>query len=101
MVAQVDESAAPGMPASRLGAFQGGQDAGLSQDSARYNSMVPKTSVQTSVLQPNRPSMNGMASSDYERVLPGVPGILPSANGSSSDSWQKSIFMRLQGRAAD
>ena len=48
----MDESApvAPGMPESRTGAFS------LGQDSARYNAMVPKSVMPTSVLQPYRPS---------------------------------------------
>ncbi len=92
----MDESAAvPGAPESRTGAFS------LGQDSARYNAMVPKSVVQSSVLQPSRVSMNGMSSSDYERVLPGMSKPLPSSIGSSTQSYQDSMFMRLQGLAAD
>ena len=75
----MDESApvAPGMPESRTGAFS------LGQDSAKYNAMVPKGIGQMSVLQPYRPSGNGMSDTDYERVLPGGT-TLPTANGSAA-----------------
>jgi hypothetical protein len=37
-----------------------------------------------------------MSAADYQRVLPG--GVtLPTANGSSQDSYNKSILMRLSG----
>lgn len=72
---------------------------GLNEQSAKQNAMVPKSAMQTSVLQPPRPSMNGMSANDYQRVLPGGT-TLPSQNGSSPDSWQASTYMRLQGRSA-
>jgi hypothetical protein len=75
-----------------------GQDAGLSLSSQQFNAKTPKAVVQTSVLQPSRPSMNGMSAQDYERVLPGLTKPLPSANGSSADTYQKSLIMRLQGQ---
>lgn len=89
-----DEASAPGQPESRTGAF----DTGLAQDSARYNALVPQRAVQTSVLQPFKPAMNAMSSRDYERVLPGGMGTLPTANGSSDGTYQQSIYMRMQGR---
>jgi hypothetical protein len=91
----MDESAAaPGMPESRTGAF----DTGLNQDSVRFQAKVPTGVVQSSVLQPYRPSKNGMSDTDYERVLPG--GVtLPTANGSSPGTYQQAAFMRLQGQS--
>ena len=84
-----DESAAPGMPESRTGAFS------LGQDSDRYNAMVPKTFAPSSTLVNPLPGMNGMSEKDYtSRVLPGGT-VLPTQNGSSSDSWQKSIMLRM------
>ena len=86
-----DQAAAPGSPESRTGAFS------LGVDSQKFNAMVPKSVVQSSVLQPSRVSGNGMASADYERVLPGMSKPLVSSNGSSTQSYQDSMFMRLQG----
>jgi hypothetical protein len=86
--------AAPGMPESRTGAF----DVGLNQDSVRFQAKVPSGVVQSSVLQPYRPSDNGMSAQDYQRVLPGGM-ILPTANGSSAATYEKAAFMRLQGQS--
>jgi hypothetical protein len=85
------QDAAPGPPESRTGAFS------LGADSQKFNAMVPKRSVQTSVLQPYRPSANGMSSTDYDRVLPGGT-VLPTANGSSQSTYQQAVYMRLQGQ---
>ena len=82
------------MPESRTGAFS------LGQDSARYNAMVPKGIMQSSVLQPYRPSGNGMSDTDYERVLPGGM-TLPTANGSSQGTYQQAVYMRLQGNQGE
>lgn len=90
------------MPESRLGAFSAGQDPGLSADSMRFNSQVPHGFIQTSVIQQQLPSANGMAATDYKRVLPGSQGgrpvILPSANGTSTNTYDQNTIMRLQGR---
>ena len=67
-------------------------------DSARYNAMVPRQFSQHSVLQTAMPSSNGMSMADYQqRMLPGG-SMLPTANGSSEDTYQRSLVMRLQGR---
>ena len=89
--------AAPGVPEGRTDAFNAGQSGGLAADSARYNAMVPRESVPQSVLQNPRTSMNGMSAGDYERVLPG--GLtLPTAKGSSEQSYQQSMILRLRGQ---
>jgi hypothetical protein len=90
---------APGMPEGRTAAFS----TGLNQTGERFNSMVPGGFSQHSVLQQSLPSANGMSATDYERILPGVtqggrPYILPSQNGTSANNWQKTTYMRLQGR---
>lgn len=67
-------------------------------DSARYNAMIPRQFSQHSVLQTSMPSSNGYSSRDYqERMLPGLAKPLPSANGTSQDSYDKSLIMRLNG----
>lgn len=87
--------AAPGMPESRSGAF----DTGLNADAQRFQSKVPVGFVQKSVLQQAMPSGNGMSTADYERVMPinrgGRPVILPSKNGTSSQTWDQNTYMRL------
>lgn len=88
---------APGSPESRSGAF----DTGLAEASARQNSMVPRTFTQHSVLQQPWPSGNGMASKDYERMIPGLnvggrPFIMPSLNGIAQDTYDQSMTMRLR-----
>jgi hypothetical protein len=74
----------------------------LNADADRFNAMVPRQFEQHSVLQTAMPSANAMSATDYERVLPGSqPGqsvMLPTVNGSSQGSYDKSILMRLQGR---
>lgn len=90
---------APGVPEGRNGAFQ----TGLTQTGQRFNSMVPPGFAQHSVLQQSLPSANGMSAGDYERILPGMnaggrPVILPSQNGTSQNNWEKTTYMRLQGR---
>jgi hypothetical protein len=69
----------------------------LIQDADRFNSMVPRQFEQHSVLQTAIPSANGMAAADHARMLPGLSRPLPSPNGSSQDSYQKSLLMRLSG----
>lgn len=89
---------APGMPEGRSASF----NVGLSESSARQNSLVPRGFAQTSVLQQQLPSANGMASKDYSRILPGSQGgrpiILPSGNGTSENTYGQNTIMRLQGR---
>ena len=68
----------------------------LNADSARFNALVPRQVGLHSVLQTAMPSMNAMSATDYERVLPGGY-VLPTQNGSSPASYEKSIFMNLQG----
>jgi hypothetical protein len=93
------ESQAPGTPESRTGAF----GTGLSEASSRFMSRVPTGFTQHSVLQQPLPSANGMSPGDYQRILPGVnnggrPIILPSQNGTSENNWEKTTYMRLNGR---
>ena len=87
-----------GTPESRTGAF----GTGLSEASARQNALTPLGFHQMSVLQQQLPSANGMSAADYQRVLPGSAGgrpiVLPSKNGTSSNTWDQNTFMRLQGR---
>lgn len=70
----------------------------------RQNAMVPRGWRQTSVLQQSMPPPNGMAARDYQRVLPGAvatggrPFVLPSQNGTSSNTWEQNSLMRLQGQ---
>ncbi len=76
-----------------------GQDPGLTLNSLQFAEQTPTSVVQTSVLQPSNPvSANGMAPADFARVLPGMSRPLPSPVGSSVDTYQKSLLMRLQGR---
>ena len=70
-------------------------------NSERFNAMVPRQFSQHSVLQTAIPSANGMAAADYARMLPGLSRPLPSPNGSSQDSYQKSLIMRLSGLDAE
>ena len=88
--------AAPGAPESRTAAFS----TGLSEASASQNAMVPRGFVQTSLLQQQLPSANGMAQRDYQRVLPGSQGgrpiVLPSSNGTSAKTYEDNTIMRLQ-----
>jgi hypothetical protein len=69
---------------------------GLTADSLQFNSMVPHGVTPTSVLQPLRPSGNGMSESDYQRVLPGGY-TLPTQNGQSASSWETSNYLKMQG----
>ncbi len=76
-----------------------GQDPGLTVNAEQFASQTPGHVIQTSVLQPVNPvSDDGMATADFNRMLPGMSRPLPSPVGSSQDSYQKSIMMRLQGR---
>jgi hypothetical protein len=70
----------------------------LNADADKFNALVPRQFEQHSVLQTAMPSANGMAAADYERMLPGLSKPLPSPNGSSQDSYQKSLLMRLSGQ---
>ena len=86
------------------GVNQSGDLAGNSAFNAtadRWNMLTPRQVGLSSVLQTAIPSMNGIGESDQQRVLPGGrPGqafMLPSQNGSSPASWQKAIYMNLQG----
>jgi hypothetical protein len=72
----------------------------LVQDADRFNSLVPRQFEQHSVLQTAMPSANGMSAADYQRMLPGLSRPLPSPNGSSQDSYNQSILMRLRGEPA-
>lgn len=93
------ESQAPGSPESRTGAFGTGQDEGkMALNSAKFNAKVPKTFVQSSVLQNPFRSANGMAPADAERMLPGMSSPMASSNGSSDGSYQQSLYMRLRGQ---
>jgi hypothetical protein len=71
--------------------------AGLTEDSLQFNALVPAGVKPTSVLQPLRPSMNARSTSDYARVLPGGY-TLPTQNGQSESSWEKSAYLRMQGQ---
>lgn len=94
----MDPEQAAGVPEGRTNAFNAGQSGGLAADSARYNAMVPKTSMPQSVLQSPRPGLNAMSQGDYDsRVLPGGM-VLPTANGSSENTYQQSMILRLQGK---
>lgn len=76
-----------------------GQNPGLNLNGQQFAAQVPHGVIQTSTLQPANPvSANGMAPADFARVLPGMSRPLPSPNGSSQDSYQKSLIMRLQDR---
>jgi hypothetical protein len=67
-------------------------------DSEKYNAMVPRQFSQHSVLQTSMPSANGYSTRDFqERMLPGLAKPLPSVNGTSQDSYDKSLIMRLNG----
>lgn len=86
------------------GATQTGDLAGnsaINADSARFNALVPRQFSQHSVLQTAMPSANGLSAQDAERMLPGgQPGqsvMLPTQNGSSADTYEKAIYMRLAG----
>lgn len=70
----------------------------LNADADQFNSLVPRQFSQHSLLQTAMPSANGMSAADYRRMLPGLSRPLPSPNGSSQDSYNKSLIMRLQGR---
>ena len=73
----------------------------LIQDADKFNALVPRQFEQHSVLQTAMPSPDGMAAADYSRMLPGLSKPLPSPNGSSQDSYQKSLLMRLSGQDAE
>lgn len=79
-------------------ATSAGQNPGLALNGQQFAAQVPHGVIQTSTLQPSNPvSANGMAADDYSRVLPGLSRPLPSPNGNSQDSYQKSLIMRLSG----
>ena len=89
-----------GNPANRASVLN--QDPGdVRLNSQQFNSMVPRSVVQTSTLQSPLPSGIGMSETDKARMLPGGqpgrPVMLPSQNGSSLASYQKSLYMRLNG----
>jgi hypothetical protein len=73
----------------------------LNQDADRFNALVPRQFAQHSVLQTAMPSANGMSATDYQRVLPGLSRPIPSPNGSSQDSYNRSLVMRLSGLHAE
>jgi hypothetical protein len=103
---QVPDGAEFRSDAFRTGANQSGdiapsagQDPGLNLSQQQFAAQIPGRVIQTSVLQPANPvSANGMAAADFERVLPGMSGPMPSSIGFSTKSYQDSLFMRLQGR---
>ena len=74
---------------------------GLQQDSARQNAEAPKGFTPTSVLNQFGPSLvaaNATAPSMKDRILLGNQ-IAPNVNtGSSSESAQQSILLRMQGQ---
>jgi hypothetical protein len=82
-------------------ATSAGQDSQLNLNAQQFAAQVPDRVIQTSTLQSPMPSANGLSAQDAERMLPGgQPGrpiMLPTQNASSPDSWQKSIYMNLQG----
>lgn len=91
-------TAAPGVPEGRTGAF----NSGLAQTGQKFQSQVPGGFHQHSVLQQSLPSANGMSQDDYARIMPGMsrggrPVILPSDNGTSSGTYEKNTYLRLQG----
>ena len=69
----------------------------INANSARWNSLTPRQVGLTSVLQTAMPSLNARSESDYQRLLPGGYE-LPSRNGSAADTYEKAIYMRLQGQ---
>lgn len=70
----------------------------LNAESAMFNSKVPGAFTPHSVLQ-EIPGMsgNGLSAADSERKLPGGY-TMPSANGSSQQSYQAASMMRLMSR---
>lgn len=74
-----------------------GQDS-LNVNAQQFRDQIPGRVVQTSVLQNPMKPMNGMAESDYQRMLPGMSRPMPSSDGSSTDTFNQSLLMRLQGR---
>ncbi len=73
-------------------------NASINADSERFNALVPRQFSQHSVLQTAMPSANGMSETDARRMLPGMHTLLPTQNGSSADTYEKAIYMRLQGQ---
>jgi hypothetical protein len=93
---EIGGQAPGGVPESRTGAFS------LGQSAAKFNALTPRGFSQHSVLQQPMPSTNGMGPRDAERIMPGMerggrPIILPSQNGTSSNSWEQNTYRRLQG----
>jgi hypothetical protein len=78
---------------NQTGDFAG--NSSINADSARFNALVPRQFSQHSVLQTAMPSANGMSDTDARRMLPGMHTLLPTQNGSSADTYEKAIFMRL------
>ena len=75
------------------------QNPGLSLNGQQFMEQIPGRVIQTSTLQNPMPGLNGISAADYEqRMLPGLSQPLPSADGSSLDTYSKSLLMRLQGR---
>jgi hypothetical protein len=68
-------------------------------NSARWNAATPRQFSQHSVLQTAMPSANGLSDRDAQRMLPGLSGLLPTQNGSSSSSYAQGIYMHLAGQA--
>jgi hypothetical protein len=73
---------------------------GLQESNAKFNSEVPHSIAPTSVLQPYMPSPNGMASGDAERMMIGGE-MRPSANGTSSGTFEKSLPMQIGREVSD
>jgi hypothetical protein len=77
-----------------------GQDS-LNVNAQQFRDQIPRSVVQTSTLQSPLPSAVGMSQQDAQRMLPGSqpgrPVMLPTANGSSQDSYAKSLIMKLNG----
>lgn len=71
----------------------------LNLSSEQFNAQTPQKFEQTSVLQPFMSSGNGMSEQDASMRVPGMDKpLIP--NGSSAESAQQSMYMRLQGRRA-
>jgi hypothetical protein len=73
----------------------------LNADSAAWMANVPRQFSQHSVLQTAMPSGIGLGITDRARMLPGSqPGqavMLPTANGSSQQSYSAGLLMKLRG----
>lgn len=100
---QAGGDAAPGRTESFYDGVQGTPGSvasGLNEESMMFNSKVPGASTPHSVLQDfSGMSGNGMSAADTARKLPGGY-TMPSANGSSQESYQAAQMMRLMGRGS-